>query len=161
LHDSKDVTARCVSTGAKQVAYILTNLEFMIAHVIARPFATLTVARKYFHRSAHWVAHVDGSPPLTITACDPCETAKAAFLKTCYRAHRITIGNAELGMTIVEYKGYRIEVGPVGNRPPARSASDIIYIAIVRRALSVRATCDWSDRGGADVFFSAGTHPRR
>jgi hypothetical protein len=52
LHDFEDIAARSASTGAGQVAYRLSDLEFVIAHIVTRPFQLLTVSRKY-HRCVH------------------------------------------------------------------------------------------------------------
>jgi hypothetical protein len=62
LHDLEDVAARSAFTGAGQVAYRLSDLEFVIAHIVTRPFATLTVSRNPFSEVRVGVAHLGGCP---------------------------------------------------------------------------------------------------
>jgi hypothetical protein len=59
-HVAAALAASVRSSG--HVIYCLPNLEFVFAHIVTRPFATLSVSRKCPHRSAHWVAHLGGCP---------------------------------------------------------------------------------------------------
>jgi hypothetical protein len=57
LHDFEDVAARSTSTGAGQVAYRLPDLKFVVAHIVARPFATLPYHDNTLTGVRGWVAH--------------------------------------------------------------------------------------------------------
>ena len=62
FHDFEDVAVRSTSTGAGQAAYRLPDLEFVVAHIVTRPFATLTVSRRYLTGVRVRVAYLRGCP---------------------------------------------------------------------------------------------------